>query len=68
MSTITETNFGQVNLIATIKGDESKCLGHRKRAMKCCITNGEGGIFTKVDMINPFYICTRIENGMGCKN
>jgi len=42
MSTITKTNFGQVNLIATIKGVGSKCLGHGKRALKCCITYGEG--------------------------
>jgi hypothetical protein len=42
MSTITETNFGQVNLIATIKGVGFKCMGHGKHALKCCITDGEG--------------------------
>jgi hypothetical protein len=54
-------------LHSNYKGVGFKCLGHGKRALKCCITDGEGWIFTKVDVINPFYICTRIKKGMGCK-
>jgi hypothetical protein len=31
------------------------------------ITNGGGYIFTRDDMIDPFYICMKVENGMECK-
>jgi hypothetical protein len=66
MSTITKTNFGQISFITTIEGVRFKYLGHGKCASKCNITDEEGLKFSKVDMINLFYICTKIENGMGC--
>jgi hypothetical protein len=37
-----------------------------KCVLKCSITNGKGWRFTRDDFVDPFCMCTKFENGMGC--
>jgi hypothetical protein len=67
ISTITKTNFGQVNFTTTIENVVFKCLGCGKHASRCSITNGKQRRFTKVDLINLISICMKIKNDMGCQ-
>jgi hypothetical protein len=42
-------------------------FGAWEKCFECNITNGKGRKFTKDDLIYPFYICTIIEDDMGCQ-
>jgi len=68
MSTITQTNFGQLNFRAAVVSVGFECLGHGKCVLKCNIKDGKGWRFTKNDLIHPSTYAQLLKMAWDVKN